>query len=224
MSVPSRMSVRPFSKALEPRIRIAYAAAWEGVITAHSAQALEFIQEFASRLPALDALSLYFRVVAVPEGMQESVRSRALVELDLDCLPPRLPLPTLSGWQLLRPDLLLRVIRYHRDFMETTLQLARMVGSRAAEAVTATHVSHAINFARLLDGWVPVQKALAHYVYVFALPQATALMVVQRAQAHLVGRQLAHAYRDAKHHPDWEAEVAESGLGDTLPEQRVILP
>lgn len=224
MSVPSRMSVRQFPKALEPRIRIAYSAAWEGVITTHGAQALEFIQEFASRLPVLEALSLYFRVVAVPEPMQESVRTRALVELDLDCLPPRHHTPVLNGWRLLRLDLLVRMIRHKRDYLETTLQLARMVGSRAAEAVTATHVSHAISFARLLDGWVPVERALNHYVYVFALPHAAAQAVIQRAQAALVGKQLANAYRDAATLPDWEAEVGETPLTESLPEERVILP
>lgn len=216
------MSVRPFPKALEPRIRIAYSAAWEGVISAHSAQALEFMQEFATRLPVLDALGLYFRVVAVPEPMQEPVRTRALTELDLDCLPPRQQLPVLSGWRLLRLDLVIRVIRQKRDYLETTLQLARMVGSRAAEAVTATHVSHAIEFARLLDGWVPVERALNHYVYVFALPHAAAQAVIQRAEAALVGKQLANAYRNATSDPDWEAE--EIVLSEDLPEQRVILP
>jgi hypothetical protein len=224
MSVPSRMSVRPFPKALEPRIRIAYSAAWEGVVTTHSAQALEFIQEFASRIPPLEALNLYFRVVAVPEPMQESVRTRALVELDLDCLPPRHQVSTLSGWRLLRLDLLIRMIRHKRDYLETTLQLARMVGSRAAEAVTATHVSHAIEFARLLDGWVPVERALNHYVFVFALPHAAALAVLQRAQAALVGKQLANAYRDAATLPDWEAEASAPLMGEDLPDQRVILP
>lgn len=209
MSVPSRMSVRPFPRPLEPRVRIAYARAWEAVITTHSGQALEFIQEFSSRMPVLEALQLYFRVVAVPEPMQEPVRTRTLVELDLDCLPPRQSIPSLQGWQWLRPDLVIRNMRARREFVETTLSLARMVGSRAAEAVIATHVSHAIEFARMLEGWVTVDRALAHYVYVFSLPQSTGLAVVQRAQASLVGRELAHAYRNALRQPDWEAEAGE---------------
>jgi hypothetical protein len=180
-------------------VRIAYAVAWEGVITTHSNQALEFILEFSSRIAPLDALDLYFRVVAVPEPMQESVRTRTLPELDLDCLTPANPLPTLSGWQLvLRPDLALKMVRYRRDYMETTFQLARMVGARAAEAVTTTHVSHATEFARLLGGALPVDKAVAHYVFVFNLSQAMAQTVFQRVQATLAGQELAQAYRRAE--------------------------
>jgi hypothetical protein len=172
--------------------------AWEGVITTHSNQVLEFILEFSSRIAPLDALDLYFRVVAVPEPMQESVRTRALPELDLDCLSPVNPLPTLSGWQcVFRPDLAIRMIRYRRDYVEQTLQLARMVGARAAEAVTATHVSHAIEFARMLSASVPVDKSVAHYVFVFSLPQAMSQTVLQRVQATLAGQQLAQAYSHA---------------------------
>jgi hypothetical protein len=194
MSIPSRMSMRSIPRELHPRARIAYAVAWEGVITTHSNQVLEFILEFSSRIPPLEALDLYFRVVAVPEPMQESVRTRALPELDLECLSPVSELPTLSGWQLLRPDLVIKMIRYRRDYAETTLQLARMLGARAAEAVTATHVSHAIEFARMLSDAMPVDKAVAHYVFVFNLSQAMGQTVLQRVQATLAGQQLAQSY------------------------------
>ena len=189
--------MRGIPPELEARVRIAYAVAWEGVITTHSNQVIEFIHEFISRVPLLEALDLYFRVVAVPEPMEESIRNRALPELDLDCLPALTTLPTISGWRLLRPDLILQMVRYRRDHAETTLQLARMVGARAAEAVTATHVSHAIEFARLLTGVMPVDKAIAHYVFVFSLSQTMAQTVLQRVQATLVGQQLAQAYRHA---------------------------
>jgi len=204
------MSMRSIPRAIQARVRIAYATAWEGVITTHSNQVLEFILEFASRMPPLDALDLYFRVVAVPEMMQESVRTRSLPELDLDCLPSVVPLPSLSGWRILRLDLVMKMMRYRREFVETTLHLARMVGARASEAVTATHVSHAIEFARLLDGVLPVDKAVAHYVYVFSLPQASAQTVLQRVQASLAGQQLAQAYRQPSP-PVWDAAPPRSG-------------
>ena len=192
------MSVRSIPREFHAKARIAYAVAWEGVITTHSNQVLEFILEFSSRIAPFDALDLYFRVVAVPEPMQESVRTRALPELDLDCISRVNPLPTISGWQFLfRPDLTLKVIRYRRDYAEQTMQLARMVGARAAEAVTATHVSHATEFARMLADAVPVEKAVAHYVFVFNLTQAMATTVLQRVQATLAGQQLAQAYSHA---------------------------
>jgi hypothetical protein len=216
------MSTRSIPRALEPRVRIAYAVAWEGVITTHSNQVLEFIHEFASRLSPLEALDLYFRVVAVPEPMQESVRTRALPELDLDCLPERHVLPTLTGWRLLRLDLVVRMVRYRRDYAETTLHLARMVGARAAEAVTSTHVSHAIEFARLLSGVMPVDKAVAHYVYVFSLSQASAQTVLQRVQATLAGQQLAQAYRQSPP-PLWTEETPTVGP-DQVASEAMINP
>jgi hypothetical protein len=207
------MSLRTIPRALHARARIAYAVAWEGVITTHSSQALEFISEFASRVDVLGALDLYFRVVAVPEPMQESVRTRCLQELDLDCLPPVNPMPVISGWRMLRLDLVIRMIRYRRDYAETTMQLARMVGARAAEAVTATHVSHAMEFARMLSGVIPVDRAVAHYVFVFSLSQAMAQTVIQRVQATMAGQQLARAYRESNPSAIWDEPTAHPEIG-----------
>ena len=88
MSTPSQMSIRRIPEALHLRVRIAYANAWEALIGTHTSQALQFVCEFASRTPVLRALDLYFEVVAVPEGMQESVRTRSLTSLELESLPP----------------------------------------------------------------------------------------------------------------------------------------
>ena len=84
MSTPSQMSLRRIPEALHLRVRIAYASAWEALIGTHTSQALQFVCEFASRTPALRALDLYFEVVAVPAGMQESVRTRCLTSLELE--------------------------------------------------------------------------------------------------------------------------------------------
>ena len=144
MAVPSRMSTHRFPQSLRLRLRVAYATAWEALLETHTAQAMQFVHEFAPRLPVLEVLDLYFRVVAVPAPMEESVRGRALSGLDLDCLLPRMPLPTLRGWSRLRLDLLLENVRYRRRFHEKTMQLARMAGARAADDVQATHVASAL--------------------------------------------------------------------------------
>ena len=78
MSVPSRMSLRRIPSVLHLPVRIAYANAWEALVGTHTSQALQFVCEFASRAPVLRALDLYFEVVAVPEAMQETVRTRTL--------------------------------------------------------------------------------------------------------------------------------------------------
>ncbi len=194
MSTPSQMSLRRIPPALHLRVRIAYANGWEALIGTHTSQALQFVCEFASRTPALRALDLYFEVVAVPAGMQESVRTRCLTSLELETLPPLTAPEPLRGWQVLRVDRFIERQQYRRKFEEKTLQLARMVGARAAEAVIATHVENAIGFYELLRGVMPVEQATDHYLREFSLPAGTAQMVWQRVQARVAGQELTAQY------------------------------
>lgn len=205
MTVPSQMSVRRIPEALHLKVRVAYAAAWEALIGTHTDQALQFVCEFAPRLPVLEGLDLYFGVTAVPEAMQETVRFRTLTALDLESLPPLVPLPSLAGWQRLRVDLLLEQQRYCRRYHEKTLELARMVGARAAEAVVATHVENAIGFLQLLRGALPVNAATDRYLREFGLPANVAQMVLQRVQARVAGDELTAQYDDL---PPRQAEPA----------------
>lgn len=196
MSAPSQMSLRRIPAALHLNVRIAYANAWEALIGTHTSQALQFVCEFASRTPVLRALDLYFEVVAVPEAMQETVRTRCLIALELESLPPLTQLPLLRGWQLLRVDRFLAQQRYRRRYREKTLQLARMVGARAAEAVIATHVENAISFCSLLRGVLPVEQTTDHYLREFSLSSSAAQMVWQRVQARIAGEELTAQYAD----------------------------
>src|SRR5690349_5645281 len=190
MSVPSQMSLRRIPTCLHLTIRIAYASAWEALIRTHTDQAVQFLCEFAPRLPPLKALELYFRVVAVPDSMQEVVRTRTLTSLEIDTLAPLATIPELRGWQRLRLDLVLEHRRYRRRHQESTLQLARMVGARAAEAVVATHVHNAIEFCGLVRGVLTVEQATDHYLREFSLSSSAAHMVSQRVQARVVGEEL----------------------------------
>ena len=194
MSVPSQMSLRRIPSCLHLTIRIAYASAWEALVGTHTAQAVQFLYEFAARLPVLKALDLYFLVVAVPEPMQEVVRTRTLTALEVESLPPLATIPALHGWQRLRLDLVLDHRRYRRRYQEKTLQLARMVGARAAEAVIATHVENAIGFCGLLRGVLPVEQATDHYLREFSLSSSAAQMVWQRVQARVAGEELTAQY------------------------------
>jgi hypothetical protein len=190
MSVPSQMSLRRIPTCLHLTIRIAYASAWEALVRTHTDQAVQFIQEFAPRIAPLEALELYFRVVAVPDPMQEVVRTRTLTSLEIDTLAPLVPIPALRGWQRLRLDLVLEHRRYRRRHQESTLQLARMVGARASEAIVATHVSNAIEFCGLVRGVLTVEQATDHYLREFSLASSAAHMVSQRVQARVVGQEL----------------------------------
>ncbi len=196
MSTPSQMSLRRIPEALHLRVRIAYASAWEALIGTHTSQALQFVCEFASRTPALRALDLYFEVVAVPAGMQESVRTRCLTSLELETLPPLAAPVPLRGWQVLRIDRFVERQQYRRRFEEKTVQLARMVGARAAEAVIATHVENAIGFYELLRGVMPVEQVTEHYLREFSLQSSAAQMVWQRVQARVAGEELTAQYSD----------------------------
>jgi hypothetical protein len=196
MTLPSRMSLRRIPTTLHLQVRIAYATGWEALIGTHTSQALQFVCEFAARLPVLDALDLYFQVVAVPEAMQEVVRTRTLTGLELESLPALTEMPELQGWQRLRPDLVMDHQRFRRRYRDRTLQLARMVGARAAEAVIATHVENAIGFTRLLKGHLPVEVATDHYLREFGLAASMAHMVSQRVQARVAGEALTEQYED----------------------------
>lgn len=194
MTVPSQMSTRQFPRALRTRVRVAYAVAWEALVDTHSEQARQFIGEFASRLAPLEALELYFMVVPVSETMQEPVRTRTLATLELDCLPPQTPMPVLRGWRVLRIDLAIKLIRYRRAYHERTVELGRMVGARAAEAVTATHVKNAHDFAELLEGSLPVERGVEEYLRAFHMPLGVGQVVMQRVKAAVAGSHLAAEY------------------------------
>jgi hypothetical protein len=200
MTVPSQMSLRHIPESLHLQVRIAYATAWEALIATHTSEAQQFLCEFASRVPVLEGMDLYFRVTAVPEAMQEVVRSRTLTSLELESLPTLTPMPTLAGWQRLRLDLLLEQQRYLRRYHEKTLELARMVGARAAEAVVATHVENAIGLTRLLRGVMPVGQASEYYLREFTLPSSVAQMVSQRVQAKIAGEELTAQYDEPPPH------------------------
>lgn len=189
---------------------MAYAVAWEALVDTHTEQALQFIGEFASRLAPLDALELYFTVAPVSESMHEAIRTSTLSSLELDCLPPRAPLPVLRGWRLLRLDLVLKLMRYRRAYHEKTLDLAKMVGAQAAEKVTNTHVRNAREFADLMVSLMPVEKAVSAYLRAFYLPLGAGQVVMQRVKAAVAGSHLAMEY-SAGPAPDPELLEAPAG-------------
>jgi hypothetical protein len=173
---------------------VAYAVAWEALISTHTEQARQFIGEFSNRIAPLEALEMYLDVVPVAGAMREPVRTRTLTLLDLECLPEQTPLPTLRGWRMLRPDLVLKLIRYRREYAEKTLELARLVGARAEEAIAATHVNNARQFTELLADHMPVERAIKEYLRAFYLSLGAGQLVLQRVKSEAAGSQLAAQY------------------------------
>ncbi len=222
--VPSEMPTRQFPRALRARVRVAYAVAWEALVSTHSEQARQFIGEFSNRVEPLEALELYLATVPVAEAMREPVRTRTLSSLDLDCLPQQTPFPALRGWRLLRIDLLIKLIRYRRDYAEKTVELARLVGARAEEAVTATHVNNARQFTELLDGHLPVERAVGEYLRAFYLSLGAGQLVMQRVKSEAAGSQLAAQYESGPA-PDPELlEQPEEEGEEPPPEQHYSAP
>lgn len=191
MPITSLASLRQFPEALRPQLHVAYAAAREALVSTHQVQAVRFTQEFSRRMPPLEALDLYFQVVPVPHSMIESIVSGALVTLDFDRLPQVAGAPSLlSTLKVLRLDLTLNLMRRRRHQQEATLQLARLAGARAADAVLDTHVLNAARIAEILHHVVWVDDAVSHYIHTFHLPLATAYMVFQRTRAMMADRNL----------------------------------
>jgi hypothetical protein len=210
MTSPTQMSLRRIPDELHLKVRVAYATAWEALIDTHTRQALEFVCEFAQRLPPLEALNLFFQVIAVPLPMQEAIACRTLISLDLESLPPLGRPPRLTGWQRLRPFLQLESARRRRRYDQKTVELAALVGARVAEAVIATHVENAVEFTWLLKGTMPVNDATDRYLYEFAPLDSIASMIRQRVRARVAGAELMAQYD--------EPSPADAEAGATAPE------
>jgi len=228
MTVPSEMSLRQIPPALRTRVRVACAVAWEALVETHTVEARQFIGEFANRVSPVQALQLYFDVVPVPGEMREPVWTQTLSTLDLDCLPAQTPMPSITGWKWLRLDLILKLTQYRKSYHEKTVELAQLVGARAAETVTATHVSNAHAFALLLRGVMPVERAEGEYLRWFYLPLATAQTVMQRVQAAVAGEHLAAQYAEPEvfelEPATEEQPVYPAPAPDPLPESSPPLP
>jgi hypothetical protein len=103
----------------------------------------------------------------------------------------------LSSIKAMRLDLMLTLMRRRRHEAETTLQLARLAGARAADAVLDTHVLNAARIAEILHHVVWVDDAVSHYIHTFHLPLATAYMVFQRTRAMMADRNLSELLEPA---------------------------
>jgi hypothetical protein len=169
---------------------MAYASAWEALIATYTAQAIQFVHEFAPRLPVLGALDLYFRVVIVPGPMEEAVRNRALCGIELAWLPPRILGPATRTQPWSRPDLLVEQLRSRHRFQARTRELARLAGARAADDVLDTHVTNVLNLVQLVSGYVSLERTVAHYTREFGVSVPVAAWVKQRTQAELAAEHL----------------------------------
>ena len=184
---------------LRLRLQVAYARAWEALTDTHQTQAAMFVTRLADRLPLEDALARYFREVAVPVAMQETVRARAL--LSVANAVPVVPGPdgAADPWQRFRPDRLVGAVRRRAQWVEETTLRCRMAACLGEAAVTATHTRMAVEVAELLAEAIPADEALMTYIRSFDLPARDGDSVFRAALAELADRSLPARARPALH-------------------------
>src|SRR5437016_1210145 len=112
MTAPSLITARRFSHPLRLRLQVLFAKAFEALADTYRAQATEFVHRLRGRMTVEDALDRYFREVGVPQAMEATVRSRALISL----APTARDLPepetrAQAGWTQLRPDQVIDALR-----------------------------------------------------------------------------------------------------------------
>jgi hypothetical protein len=188
MVAPSLISLRRFTAPVRQRLQVAYARAWEALTDTHCREAIRFVQQLDGRLTAEEALHRYFREVAVPPLMRETVRARVIIELGTRGPAVEIEPDAPELWSYLRPDQLVEAVRRRARFVEETNVACQLAASVASEAVCVTHVENAREVAELLADELPVAEALMHYVRTFELPSVEAQMVFQRALASLAER------------------------------------
>jgi hypothetical protein len=190
MFAPTLTSVRRLPPALRGQLQVAYARAWEALSDTHFQQAVLFTRRVADRLALGEALDRYFREVAVPVAMQETVRARAVLEL-ADTIPGVADSDAAGDpWQRLRPDRLVESVRRRAQWVEETTLQCRMAACLADAAVAETHTRMAVAVAELLADSMPTDEAVMVYVRSFDLPARDSDTVFRAALARLGERHL----------------------------------
>ena len=195
MATPGLMNARRFSNPLRLRLQVLFARAFEALADTYRVQATAFVLRLRGRMPVEEALDRYFREVGVPHAMEPTVRARALIALE--GAAPALPEPdarATGGWAQLRPDQLLDALRRRAQSQEEISLDCRMAASVSDEAVSATHVTMALEAVALLADEATADEAIMQYVRYFNLPSVETQIIFRRALAAWAER---HPVREA---------------------------
>src|SRR6478736_4824647 len=118
MTASSLKSSRRLSAPTKLRLQLIFARASEALADTYQQQAAEFVRRLKPRLPVDEALQRYFREVGVPAGIEETVRSRALISLAGLIENQRQDEGRTSSWTILRPDHLIDGLRRRVQYVE----------------------------------------------------------------------------------------------------------
>ncbi|HEY9014667.1 MAG TPA: hypothetical protein VIM84_06365, partial [Gemmatimonadales bacterium] len=180
----SGMSIgRRLSPSTRLRLQLVFARATEALAETYQQQAAEFVRRLKSRLTVEEALQRYFREVAVPSAIEETVRSRALISLaGLIETASKFERGS-ANWMALRPDQLLDTLRRRVQHVEETNLECLLAASVCDEAVAATHVRMALQTAETLASELSPDQAILMYVKAFNLPSIDSQIVFRTAMS-----------------------------------------
>src|SRR5918992_195447 len=181
MTAPNLTSGRRFSAATRLRLQLVFARAVEALADTYQQQAAEFVRRLKSRLPVDEALQRYFREVAVPAAIEETVRSRALIALAGLIESPPKPEIRAADWNILRPDHMIDALRRRVQHVEDTNLDCRLAASMSEQAVASTHARMALETAEVLANEATPDQAIMLYVRQFNLPSLDGQLVFRTA-------------------------------------------
>jgi hypothetical protein len=183
MTAPGMMVGRRFSAPTRLRLQLVFARALEAMADTYQQQAAEFVRRLKPRLTVDEALQRYFREVGVPAGIEETVRSRALISLAGLIENQGQHEGRSSSWTILRPDHLIDGLRRRVQFVEETNLDCRLAASISDEAVAATHVRMALETAEVLAEEATPDQAIMLYIKTFSLNSVDAQVVFRAAMS-----------------------------------------
>lgn len=202
--MPAVPAGRRLPPAVRRRLEVATATAWEALAETHVANALQFVELMAGRLPFEDAVRRYLHEMDVPPAMAAAVRNRVLVALEEreEQESPRPPLRLAephepekeadekAGWRRFRPDVVVRGVRARHRRHEAIEQWVKLAIARAEENIINTHINNAITFAALLEDHYPLDRCVAEYLAALSVTGSRGQAVFQRTMARIADARL----------------------------------
>lgn len=200
MPAPGYRNYRKLPEAVRHRLEVAAAMAWEALVDAHIAEALEFITLFENRMTLEESLTRYIREMDMGDTMGSAVRTGVLVTIEANVGREAQPVPIRSGedagetdveaddedgWRRFRPDVVMRGVFERQREKEEIERLVELAIARAEEAVITTHVDNAITFAALLEDSGSLSKGVEQYIAALHVVGGRGQAVLQRTMARL---------------------------------------
>lgn len=171
---------------LRRRMLVTLGAIEDRLLASQAEAGAAFVRQVADELPVEQALSVYLRLVDVPERHQETVARQVLANLDEQRATPEVVEGDYGP-----DDLVSRVIRRIRGRRHDELRARVASGAaRAREVTREIYLDGAREVTRILQGTLQPAEAVQLYVDALEIPPEWAEVVFHDAMAGL-GREAA---------------------------------